>query len=257
MIDRRLGVLFTAVLLLASGCTTTGVAPTVSAAGPASFAFGPDTFAFRNEIRVRHPDETDMYFNYCFVLARGLRQFFQFARFDPEAPRVSHAEYVARVQAIAARAPWAESLPLAERVVIPGYAHLRAFSTAEEAAVKEGLGGPVGTWLHWTNWRTALPVSKGHQARIADEIVGELHEGRLAQLLVTNWPIPELNHTLVAYRSNDRGDRVDFTVWDPNEPDSPGTVSFDRIAQRFWATDVYATRPGPIRVFRMYHTPLL
>ena len=249
--------LLTAVLLLASGCTTTGVAPTVAAAGPASFAFGPDTFAFRNEIRARHPDESDMYFNYCFVLARGLRQFFQYARFDPEAPRVSHAEYVARVQAIAARAPWAEPLPLAERVVIPGYAHLRAFSTAEEAAVKEGLGGPVGTWLHWTNWRTALPVSKGHQARIANEIVGELHEGRLAQLLVTNWPIPELNHTVVVYRSNDFGDRVDFTIWDPNEPDSPGIVSFDRIAQRFWATNVYATRPGPIRVFRMYHTPLL
>src|SRR4029434_9070552 len=102
---------------------------------------------------------------------------------DPEAPRVSHAEYVARVRAIAARAPWAEPLPPAERVVIAGYAHLGAFSTCEKAAVKEGLGGPVGTWLHWTNWRTALPVSKGHQARIADEIVVELHERRLAQLL--------------------------------------------------------------------------
>ena len=257
MIDRRLGVLLTVVLLLASGCTTVGAAPPVASAGPASFAFGPDTFAFRNEIRVRHPGESDMYANYCFVLARGLRQFFQYARFDPEAPRVSHAEYVTRVRAIAARAPWAEPLPPSARVVIPGYAHLRAFSAGEEAAVKEGLGGPIGTWLHWTNWRVTLPVGKGHQARIADEIVGELDGGRLAQLLVTNWPIPELNHTVVAYRSDDRGDRVDFTVWDPNEPDLPGIVTFDRIAQQFWATNVYATRPGPIRVFRMYYTPLL
>ena len=257
MIDRGVGVLLTSVLVLASACTTAGAVPAAASGGPAAFSFGPDVFAFRNEIRVRHPDASGMYANYCFVLARGVRQFFQHGRFDPEAPRVSHAEYVARVRAIAARAPWAEPLPVSERIVIPGYAHLRAFSASEEAAVKEGLGGPVGTWLHWTNWRVTLPVGMGHQARIADEIAAELGAGRLAQLLVTNWPIPELNHTVVAYRFEDRGDRVEFTVWDPNEPDMPGTVSFDRIAQRFWATSVYATRPGPIRVFRMYHTPLL
>jgi hypothetical protein len=248
------------VLLLATACATTTPAPGGPRvpAGPASFSFGADAFAFRNEIRERRPDATDdLYANYCFVLARGLRQFFQNARFDPEAPRVSHAEYVERVRAIAARAPWLPALPEPERVVIPGYAHLRAFSAAEEAAVKEGLGSPVGTWFHWTNWRVTMPVTAGHQARVADEVARELAAGRLDQLLVTNWPVPELNHTVVAYRVHDRQDRIEFTVWDPNEPDAPGTVTFDRIAQRFWATDVYATRPGPIRVFRMYRSPLL
>jgi hypothetical protein len=223
-----------------------------------SFTFGPDTFAFRNEIRERHPDAPpELYANYCFVLARGMRQFFQNARFDPEAPRVSQAEYTARVRAIASRAPWWPPLPDTERVVIPGYAHLRAFSAGEEAAVKDGLGGPVGTWFHWTNWRVTSPVSRAHQAQVADEAARELGAGRLVQLLVTNWPIPELNHTVVAYRVDDRADRIDFTVWDPNAPAAPGVVTFDRIAQRFWATDVYAVRPGPIRAFRMYHSPLL
>ncbi|HEV8143223.1 MAG TPA: hypothetical protein VGQ77_10210 [Methylomirabilota bacterium] len=228
-----------------------------ASAGPPSFAFGPDTFAFRNEIRERHPGESGMYANYCFVLARGLRQFFQYARFDPEAPRVAHGVYVARVRAIAARPPWEGAFPPSERVVIPGYPHLRAFSAAEEAAVKEGLGGPVGTWFHWTNWRVTLPVSKNHQAEVADEVARELTRGRLVQLLVTNWPIVELNHTVVAYAYDDRADRIEFRVWDPNEIETPGIVTFDRLAQRFWATDVYATRPGPIRVFRMYHTPFL
>src|SRR5205814_1088015 len=123
-------VLLSSVLLLLTACaTTTPVAPTPASAGPASFAFGPDTFAFRNEIRARRPEAPDdLYAHYCFVLARGLRQFFQAARFDPEAPRVSHAEYAARVRAIASRAAWLPPLPDAERVVIPGYAHLRAFS---------------------------------------------------------------------------------------------------------------------------------
>ena len=228
-----------------------------ASAGPPSFVFGPDTFAFRNEIRERHPDESDLYANYCFVLAKGLRQFFQNARFDPDAARLSHAEYAARVRAIVARPPWDPALPVAERIVIPGYAHLRAFSAGEESAVKEGLGSPVATWFHWTNWRVTRPVSKAHQAEVADEVARELARGRLVQLLVTNWPIPELNHAVVAYGFDDHVDRVDFKIWDPNETENPGIVTFDRLAQRFWATDVYATRPGPIRVFRMYHTPIL
>jgi hypothetical protein len=244
------------VLILATACATAPGAPT-AAAGPPAFTFATDTFAFRNDIRERDPDAPGLYANYCFVLARGVRQFFQNARFDPAAPRLPAAEYVARVRAVGARAAWEPALPPAARIVIPGYANLREFSREQEAAVKEGLGGRFWTWVHWTNWRVTFPVSKGHQADVADEIVQELGRGRLVQLLVTNWPVPELNHTVVAYGVTDHADRVDFAVWDPNEPAAPGTVTFDRIAQRFWATNVYATRPGVIRVFRMYHHPLL
>jgi hypothetical protein len=264
-------VLLSGVLLLLTACaTTTGghggpaaqdphapSAPVARvSAGPPAFTFGADTFAFRNEIRARRPDAgDDLYAHYCFVLARGVRQFFQYARFDPEAPRLTSAEYEARVRDIATRVPWSPALAESDRVVIPGYAHLRAFSASEETAVKAGLGSPVGTWLHWTNWRVTLPVTMAHQAHIADEIVRELDHERLVQLLVTNWPIPELNHTVVVYRADDRVDHIDFAIWDPNEPERPGTMTFDRLAQRFWATDMYAVRPGPIRAFRMYHRP--
>ena len=48
-----------------------------------------------------------------------------------------------------------------------------------------------------------------------------------------------------------------FQVWDPNDPDGPGTLTFERAERRFWATTVYDTRPGPIRVFRMYYSRVL
>ena len=62
------------------------------------FSFDKDTFAFPNMIRSRHPDdEPGLYANYCFVLARAIRQFAQFVRFDPAAPKLDHAGYVERV----------------------------------------------------------------------------------------------------------------------------------------------------------------
>jgi hypothetical protein len=225
-------------------------------AGP-DFVFERDTFAFANLSRARNAGVPDLYANYCFVLARGVRQFYQFARFDPDAPRLSHDEYVARVRQVTARSPWQAALPPAARVVIPGYANLRDFSRAEEAAVKRGLESRWWTWLHWTNWRVAVPVTGGHQARVRAEIVDDLRRGRLVQLLVTNLPRWELNHTLVAYAVRARGDDIDLVVWDPNDAARPGLVTFRGEAGRFQATRVHDTEPGPIRVFRMYYSWLL
>lgn len=222
-----------------------------------AFSFADDTFAFANLIRERQPRVPDLYANYCFVLARAMRQFHQFARFDPTAPRVDPQDYTRRVRAVSRRAPWEPPLPPAERVVIPGFANLRAFSAAEEAAVKAGLDSRFWTLVHWTNWRVTMPVPDGHQVAVLDEVIDELAAGRLVQLLITNWPKYELNHTVVAYGYRDVPDGVEVTVWDPNDPSAPGTVFFDARRERFISSHVYDTSVGPIRVFRMYYSWLL
>lgn len=223
-----------------------------------TFSFERDTFAFPNMIRSRHPDdEPGLYANYCFVLARALRQFAQFVRFDPAASKLDHAGYVERVTQVAARAAYDPAPPPAERIVIPGYANLREFSREQETAVKQGLGGRWLTLFHWTNWRVVLPISDDHQERLALTIIDELRAGRLVQLLVSNFPKPELNHTVVVFESIPKKGAVDFVVWDPNNPDGPGIITFDQGAQGFWATDVYDTDPGPIRAYQMYYSRLL
>ena len=222
-----------------------------------AFSFEQDTFAFPNLIGARHPNEPDIYAHYCFVLARGVRQFAQFARFDPALPKLDRAGYVERVKHIVARPARDAALSLDDRIVIPGYTNLREFSRDEESSVKEGLGGPFWTWVHWTNWRVVLPVDGSHQEGVAHQILAELRAGRLVQLLVTNWPKPELNHTLVAFEARDTGAQIDFGVWDPNDPAAPGVLSFQREPRAFWATRLYDTEPGAIRVFRMYFSRLL
>jgi hypothetical protein len=248
-----------ALALVTAACAHAPVRPQgrPAAATVPAFSFADDTFAFANMVRAHHPHADDLYANYCFVLGRALRQFHQFARFDPAAPHVEPDEYTRRVRAVTSHAPWQSPLPPAERVVIPGFASLRAFSAAQEAAVKAGLNSRFWTLVHWTNWRTTLPVPDGHQAAVLDEVLDELAAGRLVQLLVTNWPKPELNHTVVAYGYRPAGAGVELTVWDPNDPAAPGVVLFDAGHERFIASRVYDTRVGPIRVFRMYYSWLL
>ncbi len=242
--------------LILGGCAGARLEPTITSLTRSvpAFAFETDTFAFPNLIRARHRGEPDLYANYCFVLARAVRQFHIAARFDAAAPKLSHAEYVERVRAIVAHPPWSDPLPAPERVVIPGYANLREFSAAEEPTVKDGLGGRFWTWVHWTNWRVTFPVTRSHQEHVAHEIVDDLGAGRLVQLLVTNWPKPELNHTVVAYAARDVADGVEILVSDPNDPAAPGVITFETTTGRFFATRLYDTERGPIRAFRMYYS---
>jgi hypothetical protein len=249
-------------VLLAGAACATGRVPAAPSTGAApvavpGFAFATDTFAFPNDVRAHHPDSDDLYANYCFVMARSLRQFFAFARFDPAAPRLDGDGYAERVRQVVARAPWEPAPPPDDRVVIPGYPDLRALSRAEEPAVKAALGGRFWTWVHWTNWRVVFPVTAGHQAAVAQEIMDEISAGRLVQLLVTNWPKPELNHTVVAFEFRDEPDGIAFLIWDPNDPAGPGRVTFDRRQSRFVATRMHGVEPGPIRAFRMYYSPWL
>ena len=238
-------------------------APAQPAARPVAvsvpaFSFAHDTFEFANIIRERYPHVPDLYANYCFVLARAVRQFHQFARFDATAPRTDADEYTRLVRAVSSRAPWEPPLPPAERVVIPGFANLRALSAAQETAVKAGLNSRFWTLVHWTNWRVTMPLPDGHQAAVLDEVRDELAAGRLVQLLITNWPKHEVNHTVVAYdyRIWDDG-AVEFEVYDPNDPYVPGRIVFDRRHERFVATQLFDTTAGAIRAFRMYYGPLL
>ena len=77
-------------------------------------------------------------------------------------------------------------------------------------------------------------------------------------LLVTNLPKVELNHTVIAYDYRIyEGRFLEFIVYDPNEPEEPGRVAFDRAERTFFASGVYDTEPGTIRAFRMYYSPFL
>jgi hypothetical protein len=228
-----------------------------AATPPPAIQLGVDTFAFPNENPTIYRGKPDLYRSWCFVMARAITQFHRFARFDPTAPRLTADEYVERVRQVTARAPWRAPLPPGERTVIPGYGSLYELSRAQERAVKAGLTGRFVSWIHWTNWRVVFPMLPAQQEGVARETLAELQAGRPVQWLVTNLPVLELNHTVVvyAYRADDR--LIDFSVYDPNDPATPGTIQFDRHARRFWSAHLYNTSVGSMRAFRMYFSPIL
>jgi hypothetical protein len=231
------------------------LAPPRPSSGPV-VGFGVDTFAFRNDSRIHHRGQPDMYCNRCFLMARAVGQFRRFARFAPDEPRRPSAEYAGLVHRVTRRAAWRAPLPAAERVVIPGYASLHAFSAAEVAAVKEGLRGRFWTLVLWTNWRMTFPSLPGQQERVARETMAELRAGRPVQLFVTDFPRIKFNHSVLAFDYRVEGsEAVDVVVYDPNDPDAPGIVRFDPRDERFHTAPLCGVSVPYFRAFRQYYSP--
>ena len=242
--------------LLAAACA--GLPrPDPSGAAPARFELEHDAFAFANLVRAERPGWNDAFANYCLVLARAAAQFYRFARFVPDRPAVSPAEYERLVRVVLGRPPWAPSVAEAERVIIPGYADLRSFSAAHEGAIKGALGSNVLSMLNWRTWRVGVDFPPEHQERLARELVGEVEAGRPVPLMITNFPHEDLlNHAVLVYARRPAQQGTDFLAYDPNDPGSPFTLYYDGAARAFWIGPLTYSPPGRVRAFRLYTSPL-
>lgn len=250
--------------LVLSACALLGRAPgsdPLLSPAPAprpSFDVARDTFAFPNLVQAHSPERTVAFSNYCIVMARGASQFFRFARFAPDQPAVAPAEYTRLVRQVMEVEAWGAPRPQDRRVVIPGYADLRAFSADQEAAIKPTFGSSVLSMMHWRTWRVGLPLGSGHQHRVARELREEVDAGRPVPLMITNFPDPDvLNHAILVYDYRVRRDVVEFLAYDPNDPDNPLGLHFDPATRAFWVESLPYSPPGRVRAFRLYASPLL
>jgi len=226
---------------------------TVAADPPARrFEFERDTFAFPHELvwqyqfdpatgamTTRRTEPPPAYYHRCFMLVRAARLFFDYARFAPELPPVDAATYRARIRQVIARNP-RRAARESERVVIPGYASLRAFSRAHEAALKAECGAPWQSYFLRSHWRMIFRVSGRFQERMAEKLKRSLSVRGVALVHLFRFPRITINHGIVLYRFADSGRDIEFEAYDPNIPRHPVTLVYEKGRRAFtFAPNLY------------------
>ena len=154
-----------------------------------SFRFERDTFAFANELvwqyrfdpatgatSVSPCDPPPVYTHRCFVMVRSARQFFYHARFDPDLPPADIESYLRLIREVISRNPRRAGTE-SERIVIPGYDGLRAFSQAHEPLLKAECGGPWQSYFLRSHWRMIFLVPPWHQERMAQQLAATCAPG--------------------------------------------------------------------------------
>ena len=245
---------------LVCGCAGPHAPP---AASQRRFDFQKDTFAFPNELlwvyrydtngnwttERREPKPT--YTLHCLVLARSARQFFLNARFDPCQPVADEQIYRRLIQRVVGSNP-RRALPEGEKIVIPGYADLRTFSAAQEHLLKSECGGAWQSYIQRGNWRMIFPFTHDGQEQMADQLLERLRQQPPLVVHVVSFPRLTINHTVVVFDAQETQKEIQFTIYDPNRPAAPATLTFDRSARTFLMTANEYFHGGRVKVYEFY-----
>jgi len=258
--NQRVRLLWVSLLLLVflSGCATTP-----AAAERRIFDFYSDSFAYPNELlwvyeydaqghwttRLREPKPT--YPQHCFVVARSAQQFLRHVRFAPELPLADDETYRRLIRKVVATSP-RKTLSEKEKIVIPGYANLRQFSQFQETSLKEESGGAWRSYFQRGHWRMVFPFSRHHQELIARELLRRVHEGETDVLHVVRFPQLTINHAVLVYDAAESESGITFSMYDPNRPEGPTMLNYDRTTRTFNLPANLYFKGGRVDVYAVY-----
>lgn len=246
-------------LLALCGCASD---PFVS---PRPFNFQTDTFSYPNDLVWEYHYDADGkwvhnrrepmpdYTHHCFVVARSARQFFENARFDTNQPIATEARYrhlIHRVVSIDPR----HALPDSEKIVIPRYANLREFSTAQEKLLKSECGGSWQSYTQRGHWRMVFFFSRASQERTVKRLLADLKDNRPPVVHLTTFPSLSINHAILLFGAKEKENEILFSVYDPNKPDSPKVLTYNRASRTFtFAANDYWPG-GKVNIYEVYRS---
>jgi hypothetical protein len=185
------------------------------------------------------------------VLVRAARQFFYHARFDPAAEPADDVTYRRLIRAVLAR-PARRPSPPGQHVVIPGHAGLRDFSAAREPVVKAACGGAWRSYVQHSHWRIVVPVSRRHQHRAAGQLLDAVEDHRAPLVHLLRFPSLAINHGMVVFEGTRTSTGAEFLAYDPNDPERPARLSYDRARRAFSLPANRYWRGGELNVFEIF-----
>ena len=139
---------------------------------------------------------------------------------------------------------------------VPGYTGLRAFSQAWEPLLKAGCGGPWESYFVRSHWRMVFPVPRRHQEREARRLERSLCAGRTPVVHLFRFPRITINHGVVLFGASASERGIEFEAYDPNIPDRPVRLTFERDRSTFSLPHTHYWAGGPLNVIETFRNAL-
>ena len=254
----RLGVtILAAALTFFTGCAT------CEQRGERPFVFGQDNFAFTNElvwlyefgtngsVTTHEVEPAPENPHRCFPVLRGAREFFYHARFVPELTKVDGNEYRELISEIIDRNSRCPS-EAEDRITIPGYANLHDFSADYPEMIRKECGGSWRSYLQRGNWRMLFPVTNRGERKTARDLLEGVRAGRLPIIHIHRFPDVRLNHAILIFGAEERGGEIHFSAYDPNNPQRPAELRFDKGKDAFIFERNQYFAGGTVKVYEVY-----
>ena len=97
-----------------------------------------------------------------------------------------------------------------------------------------------------------FPLSPQHQEQMAKQLLISV-KGNLPPVVhVVRFPSLSINHAIVLFAALEQTNAIYFTAYDPNEPDQPTQLTFDRTTRRFALPQNHYFAGGRVDVYEIY-----
>lgn len=225
-----------------------------------------DGFSFANEtvlaygvdeggrLHMGKREDAPAFAHRCIAMARGVLQFWKFARFEPKTPKLSATEYRKRLKQLFRIPVWAGAKSTERRIVFPGYTDLGTFSRAQQRLVQEEIGAWLPTYLRVGNWRMPCPWTRLFQSPTARATARAIRKEPQALFLTK---FPSMNHAVIAYEATELpGGNIRFRIYDPNYPGESAQLEYLANRQLFDFERRFYWPGGVVRAFRIYLSPI-
>jgi hypothetical protein len=228
------------------------------------FQFERDTFAYPHELvwkynfdpvtgamTVSNSDLPPTYYHRCFVMVRATRQFFYHARFDPDLPAANTDTYRDLIRQIVRRNV-RRQCPESERIVIPGFDGLRAFSGVHEPLLKAHCGAPWESYFLRSHWRMIFPVPVWYREMMIKKLKASLPRRGLTLVHLFRFPRITINHGIALTGFTESEAAIEFDAYDPNIPEHPVKLIYEKEQKQFTFAPNRYWGGGSLKVMEIY-----
>ena len=244
---RPLALLSAVTLLLPlclTGCSAFRQSAKIVTPGPRAFDFATDTLA----VRAPQPTPQEEKESLSDPALRGhvdahvARQFFLHARFEPTQKPPGTETRITLVRQVLKREAH-ETVRDDQRVVIPGYANLRAFSRLQGHLLR------AESWLVCRCENRASLLTKAFgggsdKDAAVNELVSSIAANRPTLVRLYRHHALQYNRSLLVFDSHAGEGQVCLTAYDPAAPQHPVELTYNRVSRSFSLSDD-AANSGP------------
>ena len=97
-----------------------------------------------------------------------------------------------------------------------------------------------------------LPFSRNGQEAEAESLAAGVRCNRPPVVHVFTFPNIQINHSILLYAVHETADAIQFAAYDPNNPEMPVELTFDRKSRQFSFPQNDYWKGGELNVYEIY-----
>ena len=97
-----------------------------------------------------------------------------------------------------------------------------------------------------------FPFSRSHQKALTQRLVEALRHDQPPVVHLVRFPSLKINHAVVLFSAAESDTEIRFAAYDPNDPDKPTVLAYDRSSRTFSFPTNFYFPGGRVDVYEIY-----